>query len=247
MYRQNNLVYIADDESNVRKTVSVALNEQGFETQEFSSGKDLLIAINKKKPDLIILDLIMPDVDGLAVCGRLNLEKETKSIPIIVLTAKSEEVDCILALEMGADDYVTKPFGLRELCARVKSVIRRNDNLKINLDVEEIINIGEISINLAKRTITKRGSFVELTTKEFDMFTLLIKSKGRVLNRHQIIQKVWGADCEDNIRTVDVHIRYIRKKIEDEPENPKYVKTLRGVGYKGATEEDFLPSPAVCA
>ena len=166
---ESGLIYIVDDEPNIRKLASLALKEHGFETQEFAGGDELLKAVQRRLPDVIILDWVMPAPDGLSVCGRLKLGKETRTIPIILLTARNDEVDCVLGLEMGADDYVTKPFSLKELCARVKALIRRKEYSNITNPSNEIITCGEITVNLARRTVSKTGKPIDLTMKEFDL------------------------------------------------------------------------------
>ena len=236
---ESGLIYIVDDEPNIRKLASLALKEHGFETQEFAGGDELLKAVQRRLPDVIILDWVMPAPDGLSVCGRLKLGKETRTIPIILLTARNDEVDCVLGLEMGADDYVTKPFSLKELCARVKALIRRKEYSNITNPSNEIITCGEITVNLARRTVSKNGKTIDLTMKEFDLLTSLMLSKGRVLNRDQLMEKVWDVEFCGDARTVDVHIRYLRQKIEDESENPKYILTVRGVGYRFASEDEL--------
>lgn len=236
---KRSLVYVVDDEPNIRKLASLALSEYGFETQEFSSGEELLKAVQRRLPDVIVLDWVMPAPDGLSICGRLKLDKDTKTVPIILLTARNDEVDCVLGLEMGADDYVTKPFSLKELCARVKALIRRKEYSNIVNPSDDIITCGEITVNLARRTVSKNNKPIDLTMKEFDLLTSLMLSKGRVLNRDQLMEKVWDVEFCGDARTVDVHIRYLRQKIEDESENPKYILTVRGVGYRFASEDEI--------
>lgn len=236
---KRSLVYVVDDEPNIRKLASLALREYGFETQEFSGGEELLKAVQRRLPDVIVLDWVMPAPDGLSICGRLKLDKDTKTVPIILLTARNDEVDCVLGLEMGADDYVTKPFSLKELCARVKALIRRKEYSNIVNPSDDIITCGEITVNLARRTVCKNNKPIDLTMKEFDLLTSLMLSKGRVLNRDQLMEKVWDVEFCGDARTVDVHIRYLRQKIEDESENPKYILTVRGVGYRFASEDEI--------
>lgn len=233
------LIYVVDDEPNIRKLAALALKEYGFETQEFSGGDELLKAIQRRIPDAIVLDWVMPAPDGLSICGRLKLDKETRTIPIILLTARNDEVDCVLGLEMGADDYVTKPFSLKELCARVKAVLRRKEYSNVVNPNNDIITCGKITVNLARRTVMKNGKLIDLTMKEFDLLTSLMLSKGRVLNRDQLMEKIWDVEFCGDARTVDVHIRYLRQKIEDESENPRYILTVRGVGYRFASEDEI--------
>lgn len=232
------LVYVADDEPNIRRLASLALKDYGFQTQEFSGGGDLLKAVQKHIPDAIVLDWMMPQPDGLTVCGRLKLDKNTKAVPVLLLTARSEEVDCVLGLEMGADDYITKPFSLKELCARVKAVIRRKEYSNVSVN-DDIISCGDITVNLARRTVLKGEKLIELTMKEFDLLTTLMNSKGRILTRDQLMEKVWDVEYCGDARTVDVHIRYLRQKVEDEAEKPRYIRTVRGVGYRFASEDEI--------
>lgn len=235
----NSLIYIVDDDKNIRELVSVALKESGFETKEFADGASLLDAVKQRVPNLIILDWMMPDLDGLAVCGRLKLDAATKKVPILMLTAKVDEVDCILGLEMGADDYLKKPFSVKELVSRSRALLRGRTYLFDNGIKDEILTIGDLVVNLGNRTIKKNGKFLNLTMKEFDMLVSLINEKSRVLTREQLMQRVWSVDFLGDARTVDVHIRYLRQKIEDEPENPKYVKTVRGIGYRITSAEEL--------
>ena len=215
------LVYIADDEPNIRKLAALALKDSGFETQEFADGVSLMAAVRVRKPDAIVLDWMMPPPDGLAVCHKIRADESTRPIPILMLTARGEEVDRVLGLEMGADDYITKPFSVKELCARVRAVIRRKEYLSPVQD--EVLTCGP----------------VELTMKEFDLLVMLMRNAGRVLTRDALLDKVWGLEYFGDARTVDVHIRYLRQKIEDEPDNPRLVVTLRGVGYRFASAEDL--------
>ena len=236
---ESKLIYVVDDEPNIRKLATLALKEYGFEAQEFAGGDELLKAVKRRIPDAIVLDWVMPAPDGLSICGRLKLDKTTKSIPIILLTARNDEVDCVLGLEMGADDYITKPFSLKELCARVKAVIRRSEYSESSESGNDVITCGEVTVNLARRTVMKNDKSIDLTMKEFDLLSSLMMSKGRVLNRDQLMEKVWDMEFCGDARTVDVHIRYLRQKIEDESENPKYILTVRGVGYRFASEDEL--------
>lgn len=236
----NSLIYIVDDDKNIRDLVSIALKEGGFETQEFVDGASVLEAVKQRVPNLIILDWMMPDLDGLAVCGRLKMDNATQKVPVLMLTAKVDELDCILGLEMGADDYLKKPFSVKELVSRSRALLRgRNYSLLRSEIKDEILTIGDLVVNLGNRTIKKRGKFLDLTMKEFDMLVSLINEKSRVLTREQLMQKVWAVDYLGDARTVDVHIRYLRQKIEDEPEKPKYVKTVRGIGYRITSAEEL--------
>lgn len=234
-----NLIYVVDDEKNVRDMVATALNDADFETKCFEDGLQLLDGLKEELPDLIILDWMMPKLDGLAVCGRIKLNRETKRIPVMMLTAKVEEVDCILGLEMGADDYVKKPFSPAELVTRVKTLLRRKSISNQPEITDEILTIGELKINLGNRTVTKNGRFLNLTMKEFDMLVSLVNQHSHVLTREELLDKVWKSSGGNDDRTVDVHIRYLRQKIEDVPDAPVYVKTVRGIGYRVASQEEL--------
>lgn len=224
------LIYIADDELNIRKLVSFGLKDSGFETAEFPDGTQLLNAVKKRIPDVVILDWMMPQPDGLAVCRMLREKEETRAVPVIMLTARGEEIDRVLGLEIGADDYVVKPFSVKELCARVKAVLRRavrQEGIK-----EQTVSIGTLTVDIERHTVKKDGKPVELTAKEFDLLVMLMKNNGKVLTRDTLLDKVWGVEYYGDTRTVDVHVRYLRQKIEDNSEEPTYIQTVRGVGYK---------------
>lgn len=231
------LVYIADDEPNIRKLASLALKDSGFETQEFADGDTLLSAVRRRIPDAIVLDWMMPPPDGLAVCSKLRADESTRPIPILMLTARGGEVDRVLGLEMGADDYISKPFSVKELCARVRAVLRRKEYLTPSN--EEVLHCGGLMVDIARRKVTKNGQAVDLTMKEFDLLVILMRNSGRVLTRDTLLDRVWGVEYYGDTRTVDVHVRYLRQKIEDEPDHPKYIITLRGVGYRFAGEEEL--------
>ena len=224
------LVYIADDELNIRRLVAFGLKDSGFETAEFPDGTQLLNAVKKRIPDVVILDWMMPQPDGLAVCRMLREKEETRAVPVIMLTARGEEIDRVLGLEIGADDYVVKPFSVKELCARVKAVLRRavrQEGIK-----EQTVSIGTLTVDIERHTVKKDGKPVELTAKEFDLLVMLMKNNGKVLTRDTLLDKVWGVEYYGDTRTVDVHVRYLRQKIEDNSEEPTYIQTVRGVGYK---------------
>ena len=224
------LVYIADDELNIRRLVAFGLKDSGFETAEFPDGTQLLNAVNMRIPDVVILDWMMPQPDWLAVCRMLREKEETRAVPVIMLTARGEEIDRVLGLEIGADDYVVKPFSVKELCARVKAVLRRavrQEGIK-----EQTVSIGTLTVDIERHTVKKDGKPVELTAKEFDLLVMLMKNNGKVLTRDTLLDKVWGVEYYGDTRTVDVHVRYLRQKIEDNSEEPTYIQTVRGVGYK---------------
>lgn len=225
------LVYVTDDEPNICKLVAFGLKDEGFETATFTDGNSLLEAIQKRKPDAIILDWMMPSPDGLTICRSLRSEEDTKYIPILLLTARGAEVDKVLGLEMGADDYIVKPFGVKEVCARVRAVLRRTEN-QVAPQQEEKIKGGDITVDIVSHTVTKGDKSIELTAKEFDLLVMLMRNSGRVLTRDTLLDRVWGVEYFGDTRTVDVHVRYLRQKIEDNPDTPQLLQTVRGVGYK---------------
>lgn len=230
------LVYIADDELNIRKLVAFGLKDAGYESAEFADGASLLAAVRQKKPDAIVLDWMMPPPDGLAVCRMLRENPEWKHIPVLMLTARGEEIDRVLGLEIGADDYIVKPFSVKELCARVRAVLRRTGRSSADEEAEQRLDSGALSVDIARHTVTKRGERRELTAKEFDLLVMLMKNREKVLTRDTLLDKVWGVEYYGDTRTVDVHIRYLRQKIEDDPETPRLIQTVRGVGYKFTDE-----------
>jgi two-component system alkaline phosphatase synthesis response regulator PhoP len=224
------LIYIADDERNIRDLVSLGLKDSGFETAGFPDGTTLLQAVKQRSPDAIILDWMMPQPDGLAVCRTLRENEATRRIPVLMLTARGEEIDRVLGLEMGADDYIVKPFSVKELCARVRAVLRRAGRQEEAPD--QILVRGALSVDITRHTVKKEGTAIELTAKEFDLLVILMKNSGKVLTRDTLLDKVWGIEYYGDTRTVDVHVRYVRQKIENNPEEPAFIQTVRGVGYK---------------
>lgn len=223
-------IAIVEDEQNIVELVKYNLDREGYRTISANNGRKGLDLVKQELPDLVILDLMMPEMDGLTVCKQLRADQQTKGIPIIILTAKSEEADRVLGLEMGADDYVTKPFSPRELVARVRAVLRRSGN--VGEDEPEIIEIGEIKMDLRQHLVKVRGEEVELTPKEFDFLKLLLVNPGRAFTREFLLEHLWGYEYFGDTRTVDVHVRRLRQKIETDPADPVYLETVRGVGYR---------------
>jgi len=219
-------ILIVEDERPILDSVQYALEKEGFEVLRAADGETGLSEARTQRPDLIILDLMLPGIDGMEVCRILRHEA---AIPIIMLTAKSEEVDKVVGLEMGADDYVTKPFGMRELIARVKSVLRRADQREAT---GEVLEAGDVKMDLAAHTVEVRGKAVELAPREFSLLELLVANPGRAFSRDVILDRVWGEDAFCEPHTVDVHIRWLRQKIERNPGNPTQIATVRGVGYR---------------
>lgn len=223
-------IAIVEDEANIVELIKYNLDREGYKTISANNGRRGLELVRQELPDLVILDLMLPELDGLSVCKQLRSDPQTKLIPIIILTAKSEEADRVLGLEMGADDYVTKPFSPRELVARVRAVLRRSGS--VDEEEPEVIENGVIRIDLRQHLVKVRGTEVELTPKEFDFLKLLLLNPGRAFTREFLLEHLWGYEYFGDTRTVDVHVRRLRQKIEDDPANPEYLETVRGVGYR---------------
>jgi len=222
-------VLIIDDEEHIVELIKYNLDSSGYTTFEAYNGNDGLKTARKEMPDIILLDLMLPGIDGLEVCKSLRNDDKLKNVPIIMLTAKSEEIDKILGLELGADDYITKPFSVRELNARVKAVLRR---INPSDEQNEVFSFADVEIDYSKHEIKKKGQKVDLTLKEFELLDILVKNKGKVLTRDLLLDKIWGYEYVGETRTVDVHIRHLRQKLEEDDKNPKFIETVRGIGYR---------------
>lgn len=225
----NEKILVVDDEEYIVELISYNLVSNGYSVITANNGIDAIKKAIEEKPQLILLDLMIPGKDGYDVCKEIRSIKEIRNTPIIMLTAKSEEVDKILGLELGADDYITKPFSVRELLARVKAVLRR---FYIVEPDSSVMNFGELVVDFDKREIIVGDKKLELTLKEFELLEILIRNKGKILTRDTLLDKIWGYEYIGETRTVDVHIRYLRKKIEMDDKNPKFIETIRGVGYR---------------
>jgi two-component system alkaline phosphatase synthesis response regulator PhoP len=225
-------ILIVDDEKNIVELIKFHLKKENYRVIEAYKGKDALDLYRKEKPDLIILDVMLPDMGGFEVCKTIRKESR---VPIIMLTAKGEEIDKILGFELGADDYITKPFSPRELLARIKAVLKRTRTS--NIDTNQI-QVGPFKINVNKREIYKNDVLLELKPKEFDLLKLFITNPGRVFTRQYLLEQIWGYDYLGDTRTVDVHIRRLRQKIEENNRNATYIKTVHGVGYKFVVESE---------
>ena len=221
-------ILIVDDEDHIRELLKFNLEKNGYIVYMANDGLNGLKLAREKQVDLILLDLMLPGMDGFEVCKEIRRDNIISNVPIIMLTAKSEEIDKILGLELGADDYITKPFSIRELSARIKALLRRS-NVKYD---NEILRFGNITLNLQTREVLKHGKKLDFTLKEFEVLKLLIQNKGKILTRDILLDKIWGYEYVGETRTVDVHIRHIRKKIEEDDKKPIYIQTIRGVGYK---------------
>lgn len=226
-------VLIVEDEKDIIKMLEYNLQKEGFKTFSVRDGEDALDAAKAERPDLILLDLMLPGIDGLEVCKALKADSKTVSIPVIMLTAKGQESDKIVGLELGADDYMTKPFSPRELIARIKAVLRR---VKEQGKLPEVLKVGDLTIDFSRIAVAVKNKPVELTSKEFELLKTLIKSKGRVLSRDYLLDNIWGFDhaLEIQTRTVDVHIRTLRKKLKREA---KRILTVKNYGYRFEYED----------
>jgi len=225
-------VLIIEDEKNILELIKYNLEKEGFKVIAASEGDTGLLKAREYQPNLIILDLMLPGMDGLDVCKTLRQNAKTASIPVIMLTARGEEVDKVLGLELGADDYITKPFSPRELSARIKAVLRRGETVKGH----QILAVGDLQLNVEKHIVTLKGKVLELTSKEFGLLKALMESDGRVLSREILLETVWGLDRAMNIetRTVDMHVGQLRKKMKSEAER---ILTVKNAGYRFETED----------
>lgn len=230
------LIYIVEDEKHIQELIGFNLKENGYDVKCFDNGEVMLDECQNKKPDLFILDIMLPGIDGLEICRRIKENSAFKKIPIIMLTAKNDEFDKVLGLELGAEDYITKPFSVREFTARVKVVFRRQTDT--HESTHEIIKVGKITIDVARHEVYKDKKLIEMTFKEFELLKLLVLNKGIVMSRELLLEKIWGFDYYGETRTVDVHIRYLRQKIEDDDNAPACIETVRGVGYRFSDKED---------
>ena len=223
-------VLIVEDDRNLLDTLKYNLRREGYSAVGAVDGAEALDVARGEKPDLVILDLMLPKLSGFEVCRILRKEM---TIPILMLTAKMDEVDKIVGLEIGADDYMTKPFSMRELLARLGAMLRRADMSKSQLaGGQEILKIGDLEIDIGRHQALCRDSRLDLTPKEYELLVFLAKNKGLVFSRDQLLDKVWGYDYVGDTRTVDVHIRWLRQKIELDPAKPEHLVTVRGAGYK---------------
>jgi DNA-binding response OmpR family regulator len=225
-------VLVVDDEPDIRALIVHHLTQDGFRCRTAADGSEALARLRAGTPDLIVLDLMLPGIDGLEVTRRVRAEPAWAAVPIIMLTAKAEEIDKVLGLELGADDYITKPFSVREFRSRVRAVLRRAELVRADEPGEEPIERGELRIDFEKRLVEVRGVPVRLTYVEFEILAALARSPGRVFSRIQLLERVWGDASYRDPRTVDVHIRHLREKLESDPKHPELVFTVRGVGYR---------------
>jgi len=227
--KYNKTILVVDDEEHILELIKFNLEREGYTVLLCDNGEDSIPMIQNNAVDLVILDLMLPGINGIEVLRRLHRIDTFENVPVIMLTAKSEESDRILGLELGADDYITKPFSVRELIARIKAVLRRSEGRQEGKD--KMISVKDLIINIEKHIVTISGDPIELTLKEFELLKILSENRGKVLSRNFLLDEVWGYEYFGETRTVDVHIRHLRKKIGDDKLN-EYIETIRGIGYK---------------
>lgn len=220
------MIYLVEDDHNIRELIVYTLNSSGYETKGFGKPSEFWMEMNNNIPNLILLDIMLPEENGLSILKKIRKNMQTKDIPVMMLTAKGSEYDKVIGLDYGADDYITKPFGMMEFIARVKALLRRGE-VKANNDDE--ISIGEMVISKSKHLVKIKEKNINLTLKEFELLSLLANSRGLVFDRDMILNKIWGYSFDGESRTVDVHIRSLRQKLG---EQGKIVETVRGIGYK---------------
>jgi DNA-binding response OmpR family regulator len=230
----NETILIVEDDQTLKETLAYNLDKQGYKTETAEDGKRAVDLANQIQPDLVILDIMLPVIDGYEVCRIL---RKDSNVPIIMLTARDDEIDRVIGLEIGADDYLTKPFSMRELLARVKAQIRRvrfdlEDSIIVDQSPNDIITYENLKIDLSRREVLIEGQPVSLKPKEYDLLLYLARHQGQVLTRDMLLEEVWGWDYSGGSRTVDVHIRWLREKIEPAPSHPTRLVTVRGAGYR---------------
>ena len=218
------LIYIVEDDKNIREIETFALKNSGYQVSDFEYAKDFYAKIEEKLPNLILLDIMLPDEDGLTIVKKLRSHQDTKKIPIIMVTAKTTEIDKVKGLDLGADDYLTKPFGVMELISRVKALLRRSSGMQ----EEKFYNVGELSLDVEKHAVYVKEEIIELTFKEYELLKLIMQNTGIVTSRDLIMERVWGTDFEGESRTLDMHIKTLRQKLK---EAGPMIKTIRNVGY----------------
>jgi two-component system response regulator RegX3 len=221
-------ILIVEDESSFSEALSFLLGKEGYDVAVAATGTDAIKQFNENSADLILLDLMIPEISGVEVCKTI---RTTSQVPIIMLTAKDSEIDKVVGLELGADDYVTKPYSSRELIARIKAVLRRGSSEDVTPE-NGIHTVAGIRLDTGKHQVTVNGTLISLPLKEFELLEFLMRNSGRVLTRTQLIDRIWGGDYYGDTKTLDVHIKRLRSKIEADPANPVLIQTIRGLGYK---------------
>ena len=221
-------ILVVDDESTLRETLVEALELEGYRAIPAADGREAIVRFRAEQPDLVLLDVMLPELSGVEVCRILRAES---SVPIIMLTARDGEVDKVVGLELGADDYVTKPFSLRELTARIRAIFRRAEQAAATQALPPLVDLGRVQLDLAGHRLLRDGTPVPLKPKAFELLAFLVRNPGQVFTRDQLLERVWGYDYAGETRTVDVHVHWLRSELEEDPGSPKVLQTVRGVGY----------------
>jgi DNA-binding response OmpR family regulator len=229
-------ILLVDDEPLITDSLSYSLRKEGFEVKAVGDGAVALQEVQEFQPDLVVLDVMLPGMSGLEVCQRLRARGTT---PVIMLTARGEEIDRVLGLEVGADDYLPKPFSFRELLARIRSILRR---VELDRQASQLqpVNLGRLSLDPVARRVYKGDKELQLSAREFDLLSTMMRNAGRALSREELLSEVWGDDWIGDQRTLDVHVRWLRLKIEEDPASPVYIQTVRGHGYRFAGPEELV-------
>ena len=225
-------ILVVDDEATLRETLAWNLEREGYRVVEAADGREALDRFEAEHPDLVLLDLMLPGMSGIDVCRQIRLKSKT---PVIMVTAKDTELDTVVGLEVGADDYVAKPYRLRELVARMRAVLRRSPQDAPVYGDDEVLEIGDVRLDLARHELVVRGAEVAAPRKEFELLELLMANAGRVITRDTLLDQVWGADYVGDTKTLDVHVKRLRAKVESDPSHPTRIRTIRGVGYRFET------------
>ena len=222
-------ILVVEDEKSFSEPLAFLLGKEGYEVEVAADGNEAIAKFDKSGADLVLLDLMLPGISGTEVCKQI---RATSNVPIIMLTAKDDEVDKVVGLDLGADDYVTKPYSSRELLARVRAVLRRNGDIAGDNLVTTTVQVGPLKLDADRHLVTFKGEQIMLPLKEFELLEFLMRNAGRVLTRVQIIDRIWGSDYVGDTKTLDVHIKRLRSKFESDPANPELIQTIRGLGYK---------------
>jgi DNA-binding response OmpR family regulator len=221
-------ILVVDDETTLRETLVDALEAEGFRVVSAADGREALAVFRAERPDLVLLDLMLPELSGVEVCRIIRAES---GVPIVMLTAKDSEIDKVVGLELGADDYVTKPFSVRELSARIRALFRRTEQAVTAETPPAVVDLGRVQVDIAGHRLLRDGDALPVKPKAFELLVFLLRHPGQVFTRDQLLERVWGYDYGGETRTVDVHVHWLRSQIEEEPASPQFIHTVRGVGY----------------
>ena len=221
-------ILVVDDETTLRETLVEALETEGFRVVSAADGREALTVFRAERPDLVLLDLMLPELSGIEVCRIIRAES---GVPIVMLTAKDSEIDKVVGLELGADDYVTKPFSVRELSARIRALFRRSEQALASENPPAVVDLGRVQVDIAGHRLLRDGDALPVKPKAFELLLFLLRHPGQVFTRDQLLERVWGYDYAGESRTVDVHVHWLRGELEEDPASPVYLQTVRGVGY----------------